>query len=173
MNETPPAQRPLELTPAMSVVMAVVLLIGWLGWMGEEDDQAPTLAPRPVIKRVSNQIVRIPKCSLSLSIPSGWSHLSIRNMIDEKPTFVNQSTQTIATFEPSQQLSESSGREVQYEHVKIVWHQRDQEIGGASLLEGSIQDHPMPVRIRILTRGKSIDDDPSIAALCNAIRADH
>ena len=172
MNQTPPTQQPLEFTPAMSVVMVVVMIVGWLGWMGSENEQAFQPTVRPVIKRVTDQAIRIPQCSLSVTPTAGWSHLSIENMIDEEPTFVNQSTQTIATFDRPPESTETSGREVQYDHVNIVWLDGEQDVGGAKLLEGWIQHDSVRARIRILTRAKSMDEDPSIASLCNAIDVD-
>ncbi len=156
----------------MSVVMVVVLLVGWLGWMGQQDNEPPALQPRPIIRRVSDQAVHIPQCSLSVTPTAGWSHLLIENTINQEPTFINQTTQTIATFDLSPQADESSGREVQYDHVTIVWRPEDQELGGTHLLEGWVKDHSVPARLRILTRGQSTDEDPSIATLCNAIRVD-
>ena len=172
MNGTSPTQRPLEFTPAMSLVMVVVLLVGWLGWIGQQDNEPPALQPRPIIRRVSDQAVHIPQCSLSVTPTAGWFHLLIENRINREPTFINKKTQTIATFDLSTQSNESPGREVQYDHVTIVWRLEDRELGGTNLLEGWIKDHSVPARLRILSRGKSTDDDPSIATLCNAIHVD-
>lgn len=159
----------------MSVAMVVVLVIGWLGWMNNADD-GPVVMPRPIIKRVTNQTVRVPGTTITVAPAAGWSLLSIENYENEVPTFVNHSTQTVATFErlggqPDAPDVSSGATEIEYKNVAIVWLTHEQ-IGGASMIDGWIQRVTPLARLRVLTRAKGIADDSSITSLCDAIQVD-
>jgi len=99
-----PLSQPHELTPLMWVALGTVVVVGAVNALSEKGTVKMLDMPnggKPIIIRSQATVHRFPSLGISVSLPSGWSYLSVtEDSLAARPSFVHESSHSLVRLQP-------------------------------------------------------------------------
>lgn len=99
-----PSSQPHELTPLVWVALGIVVVVGAVNALSEKAsvETLDTLhGGKPIVIRSQAAVHRFRCLGVSVSVPSGWSYLSIaEDSLADRPSFVHESTHSLVRLQP-------------------------------------------------------------------------
>jgi hypothetical protein len=126
-DQAPP--QPLEITPLVWIALAIIALMGFARMMRDQDEDIPVLdyfqTDNLVVVRSQANLHVYPALGIKVALPDGWSYLTVEgNAIDNRPTFVNESEQSIVrlhNFHRDTWPADAELTEHQYGEATVQW----------------------------------------------------